>query len=260
MAPPREVPAWRPTTPPGNGGHGLMKPALWLLSGVAIGFLLAWMWLGAGRAPIEAPTDAPAETSADRAAAEPQPPTAATEEPVAPAPRTATPAATPAAPRAAETRPAPATGRLVVRSTPANAAVVIDRVWSGRTPFTRDGIAFGRHTVRVVLEGYEPVNRQITISSENPTSELTFTLTRSARRPATPIAGTTGTLTVSSRPAGARVLVDGRQVGTTPLTLPGVAAGSRRIRVELAGYRPWTSTVAVARNQEARVAATLRRQ
>ncbi len=250
--PPREVPSWRAAPPPDSGNSGWLRPVLWVLSGVAIGFLAAWMWIGGNRAASDAVVESrPAAPSA-----------AVTEEPVAPAPQTAAPvgdAAVPAPSTPAPAASAPTTGRLVVRSTPGNAMVVIDGVWSGRTPFTREDLAFGRHTVRVVLEGHEPINRTITLSPDSAASEMTLTLTRAARQPAA-AAATTGTLTVSSRPTGARVFVDGRSVGTTPLTLPGVAIGSRRVRVELAGHRPWASAVTVGRNQEARVAAALQRQ
>ena len=251
VPPPREVPAWRAAPPPDAGGSGLLRPVLWVLSGVVIGFFAAWLWLGGNRAASGAVVEPAA----------PAPSAAVTEEPVAPAPRPVPPAsgaAVPAPP--APAAGAPTAGRLVVRSTPSNAMVVIDGVWSGRTPFTREDLAFGRHTVRVVLEGHEPVNRTITLSPESATSEMTLTLARAARGPAAAAGASTGTLTVSSRPIGARVFVDGRSVGTTPLKLPGVALGSRRVRVELAGHRPWASTVTVGRNQEARVAASLQRQ
>jgi hypothetical protein len=52
-------------------------------------------------------------------------------------------------------------------------------------------------------------------------------------------------------------MVDGRFVGLTPLRLADVTAGGHRITVELEGYQPWTRTVIVSQNREARVAASL---
>jgi hypothetical protein len=155
---------------------------------------------------------------------------------------------------------------VLVRSSPTNAMVVIDGVWSGRTPHTKRDLRFGRHTVRVVLEGYEPINRTITLSAGNPAEEMMFELTRAAAREPAPAAEApaprapstaAGALSISSRPLGARVLVDGRAVGTTPMKLAGVTPGAHRVRIELAGYRPWTTTVQVGRTGEARVAASL---
>ncbi len=63
------------------------------------------------------------------------------------------PLATPAPPPAV--RPAATTGRIVISSTPAKAAVVINGKWSGRTPLTVDDLKFGKYVIRVVEPGYE---------------------------------------------------------------------------------------------------------
>jgi hypothetical protein len=46
-------------------------------------------------------------------------------------------------------------------------------------------------------------------------------------------------------------------VGTTPLQLSSVETGSHALRLELPGYRPWTTSVSVSRGERARVAASL---
>jgi serine/threonine-protein kinase len=60
-----------------------------------------------------------------------------------------------------------------------------------------------------------------------------------------------------SRPAGARVYVDGHPVGRTPMTVESMTPGRRAIRFQLDGYRPWSTTVDLAPGQQARVAASL---
>jgi hypothetical protein len=67
----------------------------------------------------------------------------------------------------------------------------------------------------------------------------------------------TGALTVLSRPSGASVFIDARLVGTTPLSLPVVGAGSHALRLEHDGYRRWTSSVRVVANEHSRVTASL---
>lgn len=74
------------------------------------------------------------------------------------------------------------------------------------------------------------------------------------RRPA---ATGAASLEVVSRPAGARVFLDGTLVGTTPLRGAQAVAGSHRVRLELAGYAPWTATVRVSAGERARIAASL---
>lgn len=46
----------------------------------------------------------------------------------------------------------------------------------------------------------------------------------------------TGSLSVVSRPAGARVAVDGQARGQTPLTLGGLRPGTYTVTVSLRGY------------------------
>ena len=55
----------------------------------------------------------------------------------------------------------------------------------------------------------------------------------------------------------ARVFVDDRAVGTTPVRLPEVTPGSHAIRMELPEHRVWTETVQVTRGKTTRVAGSL---
>jgi hypothetical protein len=57
------------------------------------------------------------------------------------------------------------------------------------------------------------------------------------------IHGTSQEIGVSSSPTGARVLVNGSQMGTTPATLNLKRNGSHRIRLELDGYQPYEMTL-----------------
>lgn len=63
----------------------------------------------------------------------------------------------------------------------------------------------------------------------------------------------------ASRPEGAQVFLDGVAVGRTPLVVPDVKAGTRRVRLELAGHRTWTTVVNVEPGTRARVGASLER-
>ena len=66
-----------------------------------------------------------------------------------------------------------------------------------------------------------------------------------------------GSVAIDSIPPGARVLVDGRRVGSTPLVLEDVPAGTRLVRVEADGYPVWAWTVRVVANQRSRVTVKL---
>jgi hypothetical protein len=62
---------------------------------------------------------------------------------------------------------------------------------------------------------------------------------------ATPARPTVGALIILSQPTGGTVFVNDEQVGHTPLTLPSLAPGAYRVRVELGGYPGWTSPVQI---------------
>ena len=65
---------------------------------------------------------------------------------------------------------------------------------------------------------------------------------------------------MQSRPAGARVFVNDRLAGSTPLAIPGLPAGPATVRIEMDGYQPWTTTVRVGAGEQTRVAASLERK
>jgi hypothetical protein len=124
--------------------------------------------------------------------------------------------------------------------------------------------------VRVTRDGYAPAERRIIITSARPSHAVTFALARSPAAPravqTTPAPATpgtagrfAGTLIVDSRPAGAKVYVDGTLAGTTPLSMQDVRAGEHAIRLEYDGYRRWSSSVRVVAAEQNRVTASLER-
>ena len=270
--PPRATPA----TPP--SAHEPSRPSmapmvLALAVGLTIGFVAGY---GVGTRRPPAPTAAPV------AVATPTPPVGQefTESPVAssPPPAVAAPAAPPPATDAATPKPEVASptpdadGRLLVRSTPAGALVFVDGTEYGPTPVAVRALSPGGHRVRVVRQGYAAAERRVVITPSRPSQSLTIELERSggaaargaetARPPAAPAGSTgrfTGALSVVSRPPGATVYMDGKLVGTTPLSLPSVSAGSHAIRVEYDGYRRWTSAIRVVASQPNRITASLER-
>jgi hypothetical protein len=64
-------------------------------------------------------------------------------------------------------------------------------------------------------------------------------------QPTNPPAPTFGALTVISQPSGATVYMNDAEVGRTPLTLASLAPAAYRIRVELDGFRAWSSSVRI---------------
>lgn len=245
--------------------------------------------------PPPVPSDARGATPPATSAAPPsstKPPATAQPavKPPVVAPPADKPAATPPAAARETTKPVPTTtaGRIVVSSTPSRAAVTVNGVWSGRTPLTLAERPFGKYVVRVVEPGYAVERQEFVLSSNAPSKTIDVTLERSGaargekpaaskspssappqpveskptstagrgQTPATPGA-TTGAIFVDSRPQGARVLVDGRDYGVTPTTVPGLTLGQHTIRLELADHAPWTKTETVTGGTTVRVTGSL---
>jgi hypothetical protein len=169
------------------------------------------------------------------------------------------------------TATAPSAGRIIINSTPRGASVTIDKRWRGRTPLTLNDVPLGTHEVRVVQEGYAVSREQVTLSAGNPNRTLSFQLKRDtpeparratdprkppAAKPAAP-QSYVGEIYVDSRPRGARVFLDGKMVGVTPIRIPDVTIGSHVIRLQLEAHRDWTTSTRVVAGQEQRVTGSL---
>ena len=160
-------------------------------------------------------------------------------------------------------------GRVLVRSTPPGARVFVDGKDRGQTPASIGELARGEHRIRVLRDGYTAAERRVFLTPTQPMQSLSVPLAREPRargnaaveqKPKTPPpapAAETGTLTIETRPQGATVVLDGRRVGTTPLNLGDVRAGTRSVQLELDGYRPWSASVAIKGGEQNRVTASL---
>jgi PEGA domain len=239
--------------------------------GAAIGFGLR---IPAQSEPVASPPDAGSQPVAQE-----PPPTP----PVAPASpgRDYTESAVPepkATPRSSdiENRPGPepaapiaVEGRLLVRSEPAGATVIVNGRDHGTTPAVVRGLPRGTHRVRLVREGYVPEERSVAITRAQPAPSLVVTLeprasaaglgSPSASAPAPGIERYTGSLVVESLPPGATVYLDNRAVGRTPLTLNRVNAGEHVVRLERDGYGRWSRSIRVVASERNRVTASLER-
>jgi len=254
--------------------------ALALIVGLLVGFAGGYAFFVvreraavADSAAAAAAPSAPASATREQPSTPSVPPVVRTSPPPVESGRTA-----PAAPPAESARPAPApvpprpasaaesairaTGRVNVRSTPAGARVSVDGRDVGATPLTLDTLAPGSHVVRITHQGYVAAERRVRIGSNQPAQsiEVDLVAARAAREAAPPPAAperTSGSLMVDSRPAGARVFVDGTLVGTTPFLMDAIAAGDHAVRMELDGFNPWTASTKVVGGERARVSGSL---
>jgi hypothetical protein len=146
-------------------------------------------------------------------------------------------------------------GRLVVRSVPAGALVTVDGRIAGETPITVTDLSLGPHTLVIARPGYVPRTERVALSARSVSRTVTVELRPGMDVRTAPF----GSIYVDSRPRGARVLVDGRLVGTTPLGLPELGGGEHRVQMEMDGYLPHTTTVHVRPGEQTRLAVSLAR-
>jgi hypothetical protein len=80
------------------------------------------------------------------------------------------------------------------------------------------------------------------------------------RRPERPVpAATRGSLLVDSRPQKATVIVDGRPVGETKLTIEELSPGMHSVLIQLKGHRSVQSRVAIVAGEQTKLAVSLER-
>jgi hypothetical protein len=123
--------------------------------------------------------------------------------------------------------------------------------------------------VRLTRDGYMSIERRVVIAPSRSSQVVTLKLSRpratvKATDAAVPTSATpatigrlAGTLDVESRPSGAKVYMDGRLVGSTPVRLADVPAGEHAVHLERDGYKRWASSVRVTTNERNRVTASL---
>jgi len=96
----------------------------------------------------------------------------------------------------------------------------------------------------IVIGGSGPYSLGVT---EIPTTVTQATV---ATMPPT-ILPTTGSLSVTTTPAGAMIYIDGVQRGVSPATVPGLAPGSHTLLLKMNGYNDLPATVTITAGQTA---------
>jgi hypothetical protein len=109
-------------------------------------------------------------------------------------------------------------GTVVIESNPRGAEIFVDGASKGITPLTI-ALSPGKHALELRRRGVPP--RQFTLDV-SPGEQLKQQIDLSNAR-------AVGTLVVTSTPKGARVLVDGKERGVTPLTLSDLFVGSHAV-------------------------------
>jgi hypothetical protein len=145
--------------------------------------------------------------------------------------------------------PQNATSGLLVTSSPADAKVYLDGIYKGTTPLTLGNPATGTHIIQIRLDGYDEWKSTVDVQDQG-TRTVSATLNPNS-------ASTTGTINISSVPAGAAVKLDGLAKGVSPVTLQELSPGIHIIQLTLAGYDEWKSAVDIPQGQTKNLTVTM---
>jgi formylglycine-generating enzyme required for sulfatase activity len=127
-------------------------------------------------------------------------------------------------------------GRLTVDTGGVAATVKVDGREIGKVPGTLD-LPAGPHLLAIAAPRHETLEQSVEIEGLGREQQLQVKLVPGY-----------AAVTFESRPAGARVLVDGKPVGTTPATLD-VDAGRRAVALAHPEFRTWEQTITVQSGQ-----------
>jgi serine/threonine-protein kinase len=132
--------------------------------------------------------------------------------------------------------------QLTVSSVPAGAQITFDGSPLCQSPCTLTDIAPGQHIVGATKSGFTSLSRTITLRGGTSTVALQLNA----------VAATT--LMVSSKPAGAVIVIDGRDTGRlTPTLFSFDRPGAHTVLIKRSGYLDETNTVSVQSGQSANV-------
>jgi hypothetical protein len=138
------------------------------------------------------------------------------------------------------------TGKLIVKTTPEGAKVTLGKIAEVKSPASFSSIPQGKYPLRIKLDGYQPVEREVEVKQ----GELTD-LGVIALQPES------GSVELTSDPIGATVQEGNRTLGVTPLSLEHVQAGTSKFTLSALTYAPKTVEVSVAANRATAVSVVL---
>ena len=138
----------------------------------------------------------------------------------------------------------PVTGSIKVTSEPDGAKIFINGVDTGKqTPYTFNDKPVGTYEVYVTKTGYVTPATQTKAVVNDKKTEFNFELKR--------VQPVTGSIKVTSAPAGATIFLDGKNTGKiTPDTLTNVPVGNHEVYVTRSGYITPVATMVNVINKE----------
>lgn len=131
----------------------------------------------------------------------------------------------------------PDVGALLIITEPRSATVFLDGLEAGETPLKKDNILSGQHKIKIILEGYEPIEGKTTIEKRKVTK---YDLKLKA----------VFSLVINSIPSDAEVYINGEYAGTTPYYRTVKDGTSLNLSVKKKKYKDWMENITVVEETE----------
>ena len=141
-------------------------------------------------------------------------------------------------------------GFITIKSDPTGADVFIDDVKVGVTPYQMKKITPGTHVVELRKTGFESLADMVVIKAGEVNRQF-------ENVKLTALQVSTGSLEITSNPAGAIVTINGRQYGQTPQTLTNLEIGTYIVDFSKEGYQNLSQTVTVKEGKKETLAVTM---
>jgi PKD repeat protein len=134
-------------------------------------------------------------------------------------------------------------GSIAITSIPSGVAVNLDGSEKGKTPAIFHDIIAGNHEVTLSEKGYDDWTQAVSVGSGQTTAiNAVLVLTKEP-------AFRTGSLTVTTDPAGAEVYIDGVFKGVSPINISGLPDGVHTILLTMQDYANITSNLTITAGQ-----------
>ncbi len=136
--------------------------------------------------------------------------------------------------RTAEFALEPLTGILLIITDPPNCEVSVKGVSLGTTPLLASTLESGTHRLTIASPGYQTKEIEVTLDGRTPLKQEVVLMSDS------------GTLSLTSDPVGAEVLVNGISRGHTPCRVDRIPGGTVKLEVKANGFQPHTRDISLA--------------
>lgn len=123
-------------------------------------------------------------------------------------------------------------GSLVVKTDPDGATIYVDGKNYGLTPIEIEDLEIGEHEMVISKEGFAQIIKKVEIKEDR--VEINEILVKAISE-----------IFLNTEPNGAKVIINGKEMGTTPLTIKDINPGRYFVTFRALGYEEMTKSIEV---------------